>query len=480
MSTTTLKSYSIYIHTIIMFVLMIGIGFLPTFGQVTELGMKILGIFVGTLYGWLFIDLLWPSLLGLVGLGLTGVMTIDEAFSSALSNSTGIQVIITCVFAGALTKIGAVDVVSNWMLTRKSLQKNPWMLIIALFLTVIVGTLLGAGIALVFMIWVLVQKAADKCGYKRTDPLVGFIMVMAVILCFTASQVLPFRGAALMFLAFFTPTAGAMPYVPYMLFMLVYVVLFVLGMMLVAKFVIKINVDGFRLPDEEIARIQAQKVTTAQKIGCVIMIGFIVCMFLPTLLPDSWGVTQFFATMGLLGVSTIALMLMALVRDENGNRIVKLADCHSSVPWDIVWLICATMPLANAMESEDSGIMATIVGALQPVLSTMSPFVLMMAAMIFLGLLTQVTHNLVLGALFIPFLTELGLSMDANVYTFFMILIITLNCAYVTPAASMQSALIHGNADIGPKMAYTWGIAALVISWIILAIISVPLGNLLF
>lgn len=474
------KSRRIYIHTIIMFVLMIGIGFLPPFAQITALGMKVLGIFVGTLYGWLFIDLLWPSLIGLVGLGLSGIMTIDEAFSAALSNSTGIQVIITCVFAGALSKIGAVDVVSNWMLTRKSLQKNPWLLIIALFLTVLVGTLLGAGIALVFMLWALVLKAADTCGYKRSDPLVGFIMVMAVILCFTASQMLPFRGAALMFLAFFTPTAGAMPYIPYMIFMLIYVVLFVIVMMLIAKFLIKIDVTGFHLPKEEITRIQAQKITTAQKFGCIIMVAFVVCMFLPTLLPKSWGITHFLSTLGLLGVSTIALMLMALIHDENGKRIVKLADCHGSVPWDIVWLICATMPLANALESKESGIMATIVSTLQPLLSTMSPYVLMMAAMIVLGLLTQVTHNLVLGALFIPFLTELCLNMNANAYAFFMILIITFNCAYVTPAASMQSALIHGNPDIGTKTAYTWGIAALLVSWIILAVIALPLGNLLF
>ena len=51
MSTVLKRSYMSYIHTIIMFILMFGIGMLPTFGQVTPLGMKILGVFVGTLYG---------------------------------------------------------------------------------------------------------------------------------------------------------------------------------------------------------------------------------------------------------------------------------------------------------------------------------------------------------------------------------------------------------------------------------------------
>lgn len=100
------RNYLTYVHVVIMFFIMVGVGMLPTFGQVTPLGMKVLGVFLATLYGWLFLDLLWPSLIGLVALGLTGYTTIGEAFASALSTATGIQVIITCVFASALEKIG--------------------------------------------------------------------------------------------------------------------------------------------------------------------------------------------------------------------------------------------------------------------------------------------------------------------------------------------------------------------------------------
>ena len=120
------RNYLTYVHVVIMFFIMVGVGMLPTFGQVTPLGMKVLGVFLATLYGWLFLDLLWPSLIGLVALGLTGYTTIGEAFASALSTATGIQVIITCVFASALEKIGATEVLSNWILTREPLRKNPW------------------------------------------------------------------------------------------------------------------------------------------------------------------------------------------------------------------------------------------------------------------------------------------------------------------------------------------------------------------
>lgn len=36
---------------VVMLVLMFGFGFLPLFGQMTELGMKVLGVFIGLLFG---------------------------------------------------------------------------------------------------------------------------------------------------------------------------------------------------------------------------------------------------------------------------------------------------------------------------------------------------------------------------------------------------------------------------------------------
>ena len=53
---------SYYIHSIIFLLITIGTGFLPTFGGITELGMKVLGVFLGLLYGWIFIGFIWPRL----------------------------------------------------------------------------------------------------------------------------------------------------------------------------------------------------------------------------------------------------------------------------------------------------------------------------------------------------------------------------------------------------------------------------------
>ena len=45
------KNTKSYIHVAIMLALMLGIGYLPPFAQVTPLGMKVLGVFLGLVYG---------------------------------------------------------------------------------------------------------------------------------------------------------------------------------------------------------------------------------------------------------------------------------------------------------------------------------------------------------------------------------------------------------------------------------------------
>ena len=61
-----------YVHIAIFLLITFGFGFLPPFAQITPMGMKVLGAFLGAVYGWLFIALDWPSLIALLALGISG------------------------------------------------------------------------------------------------------------------------------------------------------------------------------------------------------------------------------------------------------------------------------------------------------------------------------------------------------------------------------------------------------------------------
>ncbi len=46
--------------------------FLPVMAPITPIGMKMVGAFLGMVYLWSMVDTLWPSLLGLVVMSLSG------------------------------------------------------------------------------------------------------------------------------------------------------------------------------------------------------------------------------------------------------------------------------------------------------------------------------------------------------------------------------------------------------------------------
>ena len=82
------ENKKIWINFAIMLILTNGIGLLSPVGNITPMGMKVLGVFVGTLYGWLTIDFVIASMLGLLFLGLSGYTNILGALCAGFSDST--------------------------------------------------------------------------------------------------------------------------------------------------------------------------------------------------------------------------------------------------------------------------------------------------------------------------------------------------------------------------------------------------------
>lgn len=115
-----------YINSILVILLTIGIGYLPPFGQITPLGMKVLGVFIGVLYGWCTVSMLWPSVWGIVALGCTGFCTVKESFGLAFGNDIVLLVVAVFMFAKYLEDSGLSQYMANWFISRKIGEGRPW------------------------------------------------------------------------------------------------------------------------------------------------------------------------------------------------------------------------------------------------------------------------------------------------------------------------------------------------------------------
>ena len=133
--------YLDYFHTLVILLLMFGFGQLPAVEPITPLGMKIIGAFLGMLYGWSTVGLIWPSVLGLLAIAFSGYAPLKTIWASSFGNDNVVQFIFIFVFAGAVEAHGITKFIAYWILTRKAIVGKPWLFNLAYLLAI---ALLGA------------------------------------------------------------------------------------------------------------------------------------------------------------------------------------------------------------------------------------------------------------------------------------------------------------------------------------------------
>lgn len=469
-----------YIHLGIMLLITLLISICPTIGSLTPLGMRTLAIFIAVLYGWMTVDLIWPSIYGFVMLALLGIMDTTTALMTGLGNSQIVQVITVMVVAGAFDASGVTKLITNWMLTRKLFRKQPWLLICGLVLTSYVLGLCGVAIAAVLILWSVVLQIADEGHFDRGDKLITFIILMIAAANFSGVFSLPFHASTMIFEGYFIDTTDlTFSTAQFILVGVVTTGLVLAVMLLCGKFVFRMDASKFRMPEETIEKMEHETIETRAKIGFVTLIVYMLCLVVPSVFPNMPG-ASFAQALGIGGWSLLALLVLAVVSVQ-GKTIIDLPKTWTQyIDWSLILLLSVTFPLADAMRSEETGIMSSLMAAVMPVASEMSLFSFMVLSMILLGSITQFAHNIVLAAMFTPFLIPICIQLGGNPYVLFFLMFFRLNASYCTPAASFQSAMVHGFEATNKKYAYIFGIVFSVLTWIVLTVVTIPLAGVMF
>lgn len=479
MSASAKNNKTIYLHIVIMFILMFGIGLLPPFGQITVLGMKVLGCFLGIIYGWIFIDLLWVSFLGFAVLTMTGYAPAAAVLSSGFGNATFLMVLLGAAFAECLNQIGVTEGIAYWLLSKKIFIGKPWLLIIALCTCAFLMSLGNGGIAVIFLLWTITMKIGEISGYKPGSRVLNMLIAFIVYIAMTVPNMVPFYGGVILYGGFFTKGIGlTIPAGPMLLAGMIYVLLATALMLLIAKFVLKVDAKHYTTTEALCEEYAKYTMNRCQKTGLLLIVAYFLVLMLPQIIPTLPG-AAFCNSLGVIGWSIIYMTIFVVWRDEQGHAVINLAECFTRLPWAMLMLLAVTYPLADAMESADTGITATITAAITPILMNLDVTVLIIVSMIFLAIITQFMHNIVMGAIFLPMIPPIVMQMGGNPYTCFFLMYLALMCAYVTPAGSMMAGIVFGHKDMVRKDAYLFGLIFLGVT-LLVSIGMIPLLNRLF
>lgn len=99
---------------------------MPPIAPLTDIGMDVLGVFIGTLLLLSLVDTTWPAILSIPLFAMTGVMTLNEAIAASFGNWVIMFIIMSSLLAYALNDVGFIERLLNFFLSRKFVQKSSW------------------------------------------------------------------------------------------------------------------------------------------------------------------------------------------------------------------------------------------------------------------------------------------------------------------------------------------------------------------
>ena len=450
------KSAKTTLHTIVGILITL-LGFvLPPFGPVTAVGVRCLFIFIGMVYLWSTVNPLWPSMLGLILLGLSGYAGegangFKAVMASAIGNDTVILLMLTMVLFGALDVLGVTKHIAKWCLTRQIINGRPYLFLTAVYVTSYLISVIVSPPTAVLIIWPVALHMMNVFGVTKEDRIwhhyfVGLFCIMCI-----AQPVLPFKGAQLLILNNIEKLAGMeVNWGAYMLFNVIMAAIMTTGYLVVLKFVIKPDVSKLQhvTADQVAEALPLPQMDRAQKMLMVSLPAFIVLMLAPSFLGKYIPFLQFFNVIGSTGLAMVFLVFFMIVKHE-GKPIINYNFISSKAfNWGTIFMVAAAVYGANTLSAESTGVKLLIVDLLNPILGGCSEMVFVTLVFVFALLLTSFANNAGIGLVLLPVASAFTEQMGIPFLPVGLGVGMMVFCSMLTPAASPHSAMAYGRKDL--------------------------------
>ena len=483
MSSQTFSRRKTYFHTAAILLFMIAFGFLPPFGPVTPLGMQVLGIFIGMIWGWTIGETIWPSLLGLVLLGFTEGNTVTGILNTAFGNTTLQQVLFSLLFCYGITRCGLLELTAKFILSRKFAKKGPYWLCFAFWLSAAVaGAITTNSLPVTILLWSIFYPIADKLNLPKHSPYVTIMLVCICVFSYTGAICVPYNAFMNICLGVLYAIDGSlsMDYGAYCTLMIILNAILLPVMIAFFKFIVRPKVHYEVL--DNIVDAHELKMNKMQKIMSVYIIILCAFMILPNMLPAEWTLIKVLKNLSVNGSFIVIMIAMTLTYAANGENLMDFAEgMIKGVPWGLYFLLLAALTISGFIASDATGIAKLLVQIVNPLLAGRSAFAFMVI-MVFIGcIVTNCINNVVTITLLVPIsMTFLAVN-GGNPILMASLFVIILLQGIVMPAGSVLGALLHGNSEwLTPGMIYKYSIMAELVLAVVVGFIGVPLGNLLF
>ena len=471
-----------YLHTAVCLLIMLGFGQLPPVEPLTPLGMNLIGIFLGVLYGWICIEIVWPSLAGLLALMLVGGMKPMLLLNKSFGDPIVQMMFFIFVFCATINHYGLSKFISLWFITRKFVAGRPWVFTYTFLGSIfILGGLTSASPAAIIG-WSILYGVCEVCGFKKGD---GYPTMMVFGIVFAAQvgmSLIPFKQAALtVFSAYETMSGVGIDYAKYMLIALLICACCSLLFIIMGKYIFRPDMQ--KLMQLDVSKLDSDgtlALTRVQKTILGFLFLLVILLLVPNFLPRDFFLTRFLKSIGNTGIVILLVTVMAAIKVDGKPLLNFKIMVDSGVTWGIVLLLAFVQPLSGAMAAPASGITPFLMQLLEPVFGGGTPLTFALFIGLAATLLTQVMNNGAVGVALMPIIYSYCQGAGASPELPLIMVVMGVHFAFLTPAASASAALLHGNEWSDAKAIWKTAPAVILMAFAVTAVITIIVGEAIF
>lgn len=473
------------LHWLIGIVIMMLGMVLPASAPLTEMGVKILMIFVGMIYLWCTVSPIGGSLLALFAVSLAGYQPLTAILGVAIGNETWVIMFFTIILFISSIECGMPRYISHgiFRVTQGIVTGRPIVLVFIMMVAAFVISALTEIIPAILMFWGICYSIIEELKLEKRHPY-SMLLVMATFLGATlGNAALPFKGATIIIISAFEAASGmkinfGMYLIIYLIISFAIMTLFCVG----CKFFFRRamgqlkDIDGHMLAKEEL-----EAMPISVKAHLLAIFGFIILVLISSILPVGSALQTWFAGIGTAGFAVLMLIFLFLFKDQDGKSIVPMKKVMGNVPWGAMFMVMAAVYMAGALKDKEvTGVIPWLKTVLTPILGGHSEFVFMMIIVALAMILTCFFHNGALGNMMMPILFAVADASGYHSVAIAVVLTMAINIAYLAPSASNWAPLLHSNKDyISMKDIWTVGLAFEVLAFVICVVIAYPLAVML-
>lgn len=454
----------------------------PPAPPLTTIGMRVIGVFLGTVLLLSLVDTVWPALLAVALLSRTGVATLNEVVIGSFGSWVMYFILMSFIMTNALNESGFTNRLVSKFMSMKFVSKSPWSFTLSIGLfALLLGCFMDQIPATTFML-AFVRTVYKELGYEPGDDYPQLGNIVAVFSVNIGGAMTPISHAlTIIGLGIYEATTGE----PLSLFSYLAfgvptgLILFIL-MCIVIRLFAKPNFSKFEGFD--INRILAKKKKMDLREICTVIIffGTVVMWIAPGLLmmfsKAEWVMK--FNNIGITFWAIISVVIMALVHINNKPLLNVKEVVNKHINWGILIFVSIGIYLGSAISMESTGVAEFIQSNITPLIASM-PIALLV---FFISMVSVVMTNFASNVTTVTVMTGVGVSLalasGGLIHPVGIAMVATMSgcCAFLLPSSFGTIALLHSDDYSGKNKIYVFAILMIVLSSLVIGFLGYPLG----